>query len=290
METLEKVREVRATLNRIRRAGRTIAFVPTMGAFHEGHLELMRRAKMGIGLGPSQSAPYVVVSIFVNPTQFGPGEDYRAYPRDLEADCNKAETVGVDLIFTPSVEEMYPPGNSTFVEVGKLGEGLCGPHRPGHFRGVATVVCKLFNILQPDAAYFGEKDYQQLKIIERMARDLHIPVKVVPVPTMREPDGLAMSSRNAYLSPQERQAAAVLHKALRAAEEMVEKEEKSALSLIEEVKRVVAGEPLARLEYVELRDVHTLEPLEKLTKPALLALAVHIGRARLIDNVILRQD
>jgi len=303
MEIVEKAEEVRRRLGEIRRANRPIAFVPTMGAFHEGHLELMRRAKAGLPAVASSptitwrsgrakagpGAPLVVVSIFVNPTQFGPGEDYRTYPRDLEGDCEMAGTVGVDLIFVPSVEEIYPEGDSTIVEVGKLGEGMCGSHRPGHFRGVATVVCKLFNIVQPNAAYFGEKDYQQLRIIEQMVRDLHMPVKIVPVPTVREADGLAMSSRNAYLSPEERRAAPILYQGLLAAKSLAEKGERRAEALIEAVRRCVAKEPLFRLEYVELRDAQTLENLTILDRPAVLALAARFGRARLIDNIVLCQ-
>jgi pantoate--beta-alanine ligase len=301
MEIAERIEETRLRLGEIRRAGRPIALVPTMGAFHEGHLELMRWAKAGKGLEAS-GKPFVVVSIFVNPTQFGPNEDYASYPRDMESDCRKAKAVGVDLIFAPAVEEMYPSADlsaevrprrtkadSTIVEVGRLGEGMCGAHRPGHFRGVATVVCKLFNIIQPDAAYFGEKDYQQLKIIEQMVRDLHMPVKIVPIPTVREPDGLAMSSRNAYLSPEERRAAPILHRALLAAKSLAEKGERNPEALIEAVRRCVAKEPLLRLEYVELRDAQTLETLAILDRPAVLALASRLGKARLIDNIIICQ-
>jgi len=288
MELCESVERARRLLGEMRRRGRSIALVPTMGAFHDGHLELMRRAKSAEGMESSAGPPYVVVSIFVNPTQFGPEEDYRAYPRDLEGDCRKAEEAGVDLVFAPPVEEIYPPGDSTVVEVGKLSEGMCGPHRPGHFRGVATVVCKLFNIIRPEAAYFGEKDYQQLKIIERMVADLYIPVKIVPVPTMREADGLAMSSRNAYLSPKERRAAPILYQGLLAARSLAEKGEQNAVVLIEEVKRVVSSEPSVKLEYVELRHAETLEALEMLKETALLALAAYIGRARLIDSIILK--
>ncbi|NIM04088.1 MAG: pantoate--beta-alanine ligase [Armatimonadetes bacterium] len=289
MEIIERVGEVRSRLAEIRRAGRPIAFVPTMGAFHEGHIELMRRAKAGRGAALfGAEPPCLVVSIFVNPTQFGPGEDYRSYPRDMQGDLEKAREAGADLIFTPSVEEMYPTGDCATIEVGRLAEGMCGSHRPGHFRGMATVVCKLFNIIQPDAAYFGEKDYQQLKIIQRMVEDLRMPVKIVPFHTVREPDGLAMSSRNAYLSVEERQAAAFLYKGLKAAETLFEKGERSSAALIEEAKRVIAAEPSLRLQYIELRNADTLQPLQTVTGKAVLALAAHIGKARLIDNIILR--
>ncbi|NIM06451.1 MAG: pantoate--beta-alanine ligase [Armatimonadetes bacterium] len=299
MEIIERVGEVRHRLAEIRRASRPIVFVPTMGAFHEGHIELMRRAKAGQDAALSGTvSPYLVVSIFVNPTQFGPGEDYRSYPRDMQGDLEKAREAGADLIFTPSVEEMYPgrhlsaialaEADSTTVEVGKLAEGMCGSHRPGHFRGMATVVCKLFNIIQPDAAYFGEKDYQQLKIIQRMVEDLQMPVKIVPISTVREPDGLAMSSRNAYLSAEERRAAAFLHKGLKATATLFEKGERNAAALIEEAKQVIAAEPLLRLQYIELRDADTLQPLQTVKGNAVLALAAQIGKARLIDNIILR--
>jgi pantoate--beta-alanine ligase len=241
-----------------------------------------------VGIEAADAPPCVVASIFVNPTQFGPGEDYRAYPRDLWSDCEKAKRAGVEAIFAPRVEEMYPPGDTTFVEVGKLGEGLCGPFRPGHFRGVATVVCKLFNIILPDVAYFGEKDYQQLKIIERMVRDLHMPVKVVPVATVREADGLAMSSRNAYLSAAERQAAPALYKGLRAAQAQAAKGEKNAAPLLAEARAIIEQEPLFEIDYLELRQADTLETIESITGPAVLAVAARIGKARLIDNILIK--
>jgi len=216
--------EIRQAVREARAKGVTIGFVPTMGALHEGHLTLARRAR---------ETGYVVMSIFVNPTQFSPGEDYGAYPRDMEADLARAEREGVDLVFAPEVEEMYPPGDSTFVEVtGSLTKGLCAPFRPGHFRGVTTIVAKLLNIVQPDRAYFGEKDFQQLQVVKRMVRDLRVPVEIVGVPTVREADGLAMSSRNAYLSPREREASRVLNQALREAQGLVARGERDADAIV----------------------------------------------------------
>jgi len=253
--------------------------VPTMGCFHEGHLSLMRRAREENG--------FVVVSLFVNPTQFGPSEDFREYPRDLDCDARLAEEVGVDLIFNPSVEEMYPEGYQTCVEVGKLSEGLCGASRPGHFRGVATVVLKLFNIVRPDRAYFGRKDYQQLKVIERMVRDLNLPVEIVGMPIVREPDGLAMSSRNAYLSPEEREAALALSKSLSYAQGLLGKGIVSGEELRRRVEEFIQRETLARIDYVAVVDPETLDRLAEVKDEAVLALAVRIGGTRLIDNALL---
>ncbi|MHB0913212.1 MAG: pantoate--beta-alanine ligase [Armatimonadota bacterium] len=257
-------------------AGRgSIGFVPTMGALHEGHLTLMRRA--------AEENDIAVASIFVNPTQFGPSEDFAAYPRDLTRDAAFAESTGVQLIFNPSVDEIYPEGYNTYIEVEGLTEGLCGAHRPGHFRGVATVVLKLLNIVQPTRAYFGEKDYQQLAVIRRMVKDLAVPVEIVGVPIVREADGLAMSSRNAYLSPEEREAATVLHKALRYADEL----DLPPREIEKQVAEFIAQEPLAQVEYVSLVHPETLAPAEE-SRGAVLALAVRIGKARLIDNARLR--
>jgi pantoate--beta-alanine ligase len=289
METVKTIAEVRLTLAQARSRGRRIALVPTMGAFHEGHLELMRWAKEGVGLPPAggERSSFVAISIFVNPTQFGPNEDFTAYPRDLAKDSRLAESVGADLVFTPAVEEIYPPGETTRVRVARLDESLCGPFRPGHFEGVATIVAKLLNIFQPDSAYFGQKDYQQLKIIQQMARDLHFPVKIIPVPTVREADGLAMSSRNAYLSPAERAAAPLLYQGLQSAQALAGQGERRVEKLIETALRVIQSNPAVRIQYLELRNAETLEPLALLDKPAVLALAAHLGDTRLIDNVIL---
>ena len=274
------IADLRTALVPLRATGRSIGFVPTMGALHEGHLTLMRRAR--------ERNDFVVVSIFVNPTQFSPGEDFARYPRDLDADARLCASVGVELIFAPEVEEMYPPGDSTWVEVtGPLVEGLCAPHRPGHFRGVTTVCARLFNIVQPDRAYFGEKDYQQLRVIIQMVRDLKFPLEIVPVPTVREASGLAMSSRHAYLTPDERAAAAVLSRALQSAQEAYEAGERDPAALERRAVEVIHSEPRARLQYAEARDAETLTRIATAAHPVVLALAVLIGRTRLIDNVVL---
>jgi len=276
------VSTVAAVRNRVaaaRAEGKSIGLVPTMGALHEGHLSLIARARAECG--------FVVVSVFVNPTQFAPGTDFEKYPRDLDGDAEKAGEAGADLIFAPSVEEMYPPGDSTFVEVtGPLVECLCGPHRPGHFRGVTTVCARLFTIVGADRAYFGEKDYQQVLVVKQMVRDLQLPLEIVPVPTVREPDGLAMSSRNAYLSPDERKAAAVLSRALFAARDRFHSGERAAAALIAAARDIIDSEPLVTLQYLDLRDAQTLEELHALDRPALLAVAAFVGQARLIDNVV----
>ena len=278
-EVVRTASEVRAGVARARAQGKSVGLVPTLGALHEGHLTLMRRAREECG--------YVVVSIFVNPTQFAPGTDFERYPRDLEGDVEKAGTAGMDLVFAPGVEEMYPPGDSTFVEVtGPLVECLCGPHRPAHFRGVATVCAKLFDIVAADKAYFGEKDYQQLLVIAKMVRDLHLPVEIVPVPTVREPDGLALSSRNRYLSAEEREAAAVLYRALSEAKSRAEAGERDAAALVAGVREIIEAEPLVKLQYAELRDAKTLKTLGRLDRRAVLAAAAFVGKARLIDNVL----
>jgi pantoate--beta-alanine ligase len=257
----------------------TWGFVPTMGYLHEGHLSLVRRARA--------ENDRVAVSIFVNPTQFGPHEDYTRYPRDLERDLRLLEPLGVDLVFVPSVEEMYPPGFQTWVIVEEVSRPLEGASRPGHFRGVATVVAKLFNILQPDRAYFGQKDAQQTVVIWRMVQDLNIPVEIVICPTVREPDGLAMSSRNTYLNPEERRAATVLFRALQAAKARYEAGERDAERLREAMREVIRAEPLARIDYVSVAHPETLQELERVEGPALLSLAVYIGTTRLIDNLML---
>jgi len=271
---------MKAAAREARATGKSIGFVPTMGYFHEGHLSLMRRARA--------ENEVVVVSLFVNPTQFGPQEDLATYPRDFARDCRLAEEVGVDLLFAPSGEEMYPPGYCTYVNVERITEHLCGRSRPGHFRGVATVVLKLFNIVQPDRAYFGNKDFQQRVVIERMVRDLNLDLEIVALPIVREPDGLALSSRNEYLNSEERQAALVLSRSLRAAKRWVQEGERDAERLRERVRALIAAEPRARIDYVALVDPETFEDISTLDRPALLALAVHIGPARLIDNALLQ--
>jgi pantoate--beta-alanine ligase len=251
-----------------------------MGYLHEGHMELVRQAKA--------HNPRVVVSIFVNPTQFGPTEDFQSYPRDIPRDLAMLEKEGVDLVFTPEPPEMYPPGSSTFIDVGPVSAPLEGAARPGHFRGVATVVMKLFNIVQPTRSYFGAKDAQQVRVIQRMVADLDVPVEIVVVPTVREPDGLAMSSRNVYLSPQERTAAVVLWRSLSLAQRLYSQGERDAEKIRQAMTTLLGHEPLvARVEYVSIADDATLEELQRITGKALVSLAVHIGSTRLIDNVTL---
>jgi pantoate--beta-alanine ligase len=259
--------------------GGTVGLVPTMGYLHAGHISLARRAR--------EECDRVVVSLFVNPTQFGPGEDLSKYPRDLERDLGLLEAAGVDLVWTPTPEVMYPPGFQTWVTVEELTTGLEGAVRPTHFRGVTTVVAKLFNAVQPDKAYFGQKDAQQAAVIRRMTRDLDFPIQVVVCPTMREPDGLAMSSRNTYLRPEERRAAAVLYRALSAAQSAFEKGERNAETLRRLVAETVKAEPLAQLQYVSCADYDTLHELETVRGKALLSMAVHLGKTRLIDNFVL---
>jgi pantoate--beta-alanine ligase len=262
-----------------RSAGRRVALVPTMGALHEGHLSLVRIAR--------QRADSVVVSIFVNPTQFGPGEDFDQYPRDLDSDAGLLAEEGVDVVFAPSAADMYPQGDATRVRVERLTEGLCGRSRPGHFEGVTTVVARLFNAVRPHVAVFGEKDYQQLAAIRRMARDLLFDVEVVGGPTVREADGLAMSSRNAYLAPAARLQATALQDALGEARRRVASGETDARSLLEAVRRRIAKEPLAELDYAELRDADSLESVDRVGRRSVLALAVRFEGARLIDNTVL---
>jgi pantoate--beta-alanine ligase len=279
MEVIESISEMKNLAKEWKRQGLSIGFVPTMGYLHEGHLALVRRAK--------ELSDRVVVSIFVNPIQFAPGEDYQRYPRDLERDKALLENEGVDVLFSPRVEEMYPPGFQTYVEVKELSSGLCGRYRPGHFVGVATVVLKLFNIVQPDIAVFGEKDYQQLKIIQRMVQDLNLDVKIIPHPTVREEDGLAMSSRNTYLSPEERKSAIALYKALNLAEELINQGERKVATLREKLKEFIESYPYTKVQYIEFVHPETLKEVERVDEPTLLALAVFVGEARLIDNKII---
>ncbi len=273
LPTVDAFREARREVG-------TLGLVPTMGFLHEGHLALVQRAR-----AENQA---VAVSIFVNPTQFGPGEDLGRYPRDLPRDLRLLEEAGVDLVFAPEASEMYPPGFSTAVVVEDVTRGLEGAVRPGHFRGVATVVCKLFNIAQAERAYFGQKDAQQVVVIQRMARDLNFPTEVVVVPTVREPDGLALSSRNTYLGAGERAAAPVLFRALLSARSAWERGERAAEALRRHVRETIAAEPLAQVDYVSVADPRTLVELDHVDDDALVSLAVRIGRTRLIDNLVLR--
>lgn len=276
LTTIDKIREF---IKDARTKGKSIGLVPTMGYFHEGHLSLMSRAR--------QDNDVVVVSLFVNPTQFGPGEDFQRYPRDLDRDARMAEEIGVDLLFCPSGEEMYPENYQTYVNVEKLSQGLCGTSRPGHFRGVATVVLKLFNIVQPNRAYFGQKDYQQLKVIEQMVKDLNVPVEIIGMPIVRERDGVAMSSRNTYLSSEERRAARVLSKSLKYAQELLDSGVNDANELSRKIEEFISKEPLAAIDYVAVVDSDTLEYLRIVEDKALVALATRIGTTRLIDNAII---
>lgn len=274
--------EMRRLVMEARGAGKTVGFVPTMGYFHRGHLSLMERARAENDL--------VVVSIFVNPTQFGPAEDFQEYPRDLERDLAMAEEAGVDIVFHPRVEDMYPQPYRTYVVVEGITETLCGAFRPGHFRGVATVVTKLFHIIPAHRAYFGAKDAQQALVIKKMVEDLNFDIEIVVCPTVREEDGLAMSSRNVYLKEAERKAATALYRSLLAAREMLERGERRSSVLLEEMRRVLDQEPLVRPEYVEIVDCVDLEPVEKVEGEVLIALAAKVGRARLIDNLMVRVD
>ena len=256
-----------------------VGFVPTMGALHEGHLSLVRAAK--------KQSEVVFVSIFVNPTQFGPHEDFSKYPRTFDHDCELLQTEGVDVLFAPAVDEMYPKGAITFVTVEGLSDKLDGVSRPGHFRGVTTVVSKLFNIIEPDLAFFGQKDAAQVAIISRMVRDLKSPVEIVVCPIVREPDGLAMSSRNAYLNAGERRQAVILRKSLLRAEELFRTGERRTSELVQAAQKLFAQDPSVRLDYFQIVDPDTLEPVDTISGRALVAVAAYVGNTRLIDNTIL---
>ncbi len=279
MQIAESKEEVRHIVREWRKEGLSVGLVPTMGYLHEGHRSLIRRAV-------SENAR-VVVSDFVNPTQFGVNEDLDSYPRDMERDAAACEEEGASLIFHPSPEEMYFPDHCTFVDMDRLTKGLCGKTRPTHFRGVCTVVSKLFHIVGPDRAYFGQKDAQQLAVIRRMARDLDFDVEIVGCPIVREADGLAMSSRNTYLDDRERKAALVLHRALSLCKEMADAGETDAARLKEAMAETIGAEPLARIDYIEIVDADTMEELTQARAGALVALAAYIGKTRLIDNQIL---
>ena len=259
MKKIQKISEMQEISNRLRRRGKRIGLVPTMGYLHEAHLSLVRKAK--------EFCDIVVVSIFVNPTQFGPGEDFERYPRDEAGDSAKLEKEGVDFIFIPEATEMYPPGYQTYVEVGEVSKGLCGDFRPGHFRGVATVVAKLFNIVKPHVAVFGEKDYQQLLVIKRMVEDLNFDIQIVPGALVREGDGLAMSSRNTYLSPEGRQRALNLYRSLTKGKELYESGEREVSILSKAVKAGIESTDGIALQYVEIRDAETLRRVERVSKP-----------------------
>jgi pantoate--beta-alanine ligase len=279
MKLAATIADLRAQIAAQRHAGKTIGLVPTMGALHEGHLSLVRAARA--------QCDAVVVSLFVNPLQFGPKEDLSKYPRDLDGDRSLLEREGADILFAPAVDEMYPPGGVTYVTVEGLSERLDGVSRPGHFRGVTTVVAKLFHIVEPDFAFFGQKDAAQHAILRRMVRDLNFPLEIVVCPIVREPDGLAMSSRNTYLNPAERQQALVLSRTLQHIEQRFVAGESHSATLIAAGQSLFAGEPAARLDYLAIVDSDTLEPVDTITRPALVALAAWVGSTRLIDNIVL---
>ncbi len=276
MRSINDIPALRRATSDLRKTGRTIGFVPTMGCLHAGHMELVKRAR--------EENDYVVASIFVNPLQFGPTEDLSRYPRDLERDVSMLKNAGVDLLFVPSVEEMYPRPMEAVVDVPEISKQLIGEVRPGHFAGVTTVVCKLLNIVQPNAAYFGEKDYQQLIVIQQMVDDLAIPTTVCPVPTVRDEDGLALSSRNIFLSTAEREAALVIPKALDEAERLVSKGTRHPYVIENCLRHVIGRQPLASPEMIAVRDAATLRKVETITSPVVVSLFVRIGTTRLLDN------
>ncbi len=283
MRTVKSVREMQAICRALRRTGKRIGFVPTMGYLHDGHISLVRCAK--------KENDVVVMSIFVNPTQFGPNEDFERYPRDLKRDSEIAKKEKVDFLFVPQVSDMYPEGFSTYVEVEGLTEGLCGARRPGHFRGVATVVTKLLNIVQPHRAYFGKKDFQQLKVIERLVKDLNFDVEVVGCPIVREEDGLAKSSRNVYLSAEERKSATSLYRALKLAKKMFDEGERDAEKIKSEMEKFILSHPhVKKIDYIEIVDVDSLKPVKSLKEGDLIALAVFVGNTRLIDNWVVGEE
>jgi pantoate--beta-alanine ligase len=280
MKVIKKIDKMRRAVSGIKSRGMSIGFVPTMGYLHEGHLSLVRES--------IRKADVTVVSIFVNPAQFGPREDFKEYPRDLNRDSEVLEKEGVDYLFAPESDEIYPQGYKTYVEVCDLQDKLCGRSRPGHFRGVCTVVLKLFNIINPDVSFFGQKDSQQAVILKRMVKELNLEVKIEVLPIIREEDGLALSSRNKYLNQEERKAALVLSKSLKEAQSMMEKGQRDSVAIIKEIKEIIGRESLVKIDYVKIVDMNELNPVPRIEKEALAALAVFIGKVRLIDNTILR--
>ena len=279
MQVVRQIREMQKISDKLRKEGKRIGFVPTMGYLHDGHISLVKRVK--------ELCDSVVASIFVNPTQFGPGEDFQRYPRDEEGDRAKLEKAGVEFLFIPEAKEMYPSGYQTYVEVAEVSKGLCGDFRPGHFRGVATVVSKLFNIVKPHVAVFGEKDYQQLLVIERMVEDLNFDIEIIPGTLIREKDGIAMSSRNTYLSPEDRKKATGLYRSLLRAKELFDSGEKRAYNIKLAVEKMIESVEGISLQYVEIRDAATLERVETVSGPAVVAVAAMVGSVRLIDNIII---
>jgi pantoate--beta-alanine ligase len=282
MRLVTTIAEIRAASESSAMRGGTVGLVPTMGALHEGHISLVRAARARSNV--------VVVSIFVNPTQFGPKEDFSKYPRNLEKDLALLESENVDIVFAPAAEEMYSPGARTWVTVEGMSDRLCGRSRPGHFRGVTTVVAKLFNIVEPTTAFFGQKDAAQVAIIRCMVRDLNIPVSIEVGPIVREPDGLAMSSRNAYLSPEERKSALVLYRSLQRTQDLFVRGERDAPKLIAAGKQEIANEASARLDYLDIVDPDSLQPVLTISRPTLIAIAAFIGNTRLIDNIVVEPE
>lgn len=278
MRIIQPVKEMQAFCDHRRMAGKTISLVPTMGYLHEGHLNLMREGK--------KRGDCLVVSIYVNPTQFGAGEDFEKYPRDIERDTGMAESAGVDVIFCPESSDMYPEHYQTFVNVETATQNLCGLSRPGHFRGVATVCCKLFNIVKPHVAIFGQKDFQQLAVIRRMVEDLNMGIEILGMPTVREADGLAMSSRNIYLQEKEREAALILSRSLLQAKKLYDDGQRDTAGILKVVTNTLKASPLVRLEYAKICDVVTLKDVTHLGNAAVLALAARVGATRLIDNYV----
>jgi pantoate--beta-alanine ligase len=282
MNVINSVKEMQSFSETCRTQGKTIAFVPTMGCLHQGHAHLMQEGR--------KLGDVLIASIFVNPTQFGPGEDFEKYPRDWERDAQLCESVGVDVIFAPAAEEMYPQGYQTAITVSQVSQNLCGVTRPVHFQGVATVVAKLFNCTKPHVALFGEKDFQQLVVIKRMVKDLNLDIQIIGIPTVREQDGLAMSSRNTYLSAAERVSALSLSRGLRRAQELFQQGERSSRVLISTVREMIEKEPGAAVDYIKVCDMETLQDVDTIAGPAVMALAIEIGRARLIDNIVLKNS
>jgi pantoate--beta-alanine ligase len=276
MKVIKSVKKMQFYFESLRMKGEKIAFVPTMGYFHEGHLHLMKEAK--------KMADCVVVSIYVNPTQFGPKEDFSRYPRDFDRDLKMAQSVGVDLIFYPSDKEMYPVGYQTYVDVEKVTKNLCGMSRPGHFRGVTTVCCKLFNIVKPHIAVFGKKDFQQFVSIKRMVNDLNMDLQITGLPTVREDDGLAMSSRNKYLQKNERPSALTLFKSLKLAQKLYSGGERKSSIILNEVEKLIGRSPFTTIDYVKICDIKTLKDVREIKNQSVIALAVKVGKTRLIDN------
>jgi pantoate--beta-alanine ligase len=282
MRVIESIKEMQSHCESLRLSGKRISFVPTMGYFHEGHLSLMREARM--------TADHVVVSIYVNPTQFGPKEDFSKYPRDFDRDAAMAKSVGVDVIFFPSNQDMYPGGYQTYVDVEQVTKNLCGMSRPGHFRGVTTICCKLFNIVKPHSAIFGKKDFQQLAAIKRMVADLNLDLEIVGLPTYRELDGLAMSSRNVYLSKEERSSALALVGALKLAQKLYAEGERNAVKIIKQAEKLIENEPFTNIDYIKICDTATLEDVNEIKNEVVMALAVKVGKTRLIDNSVLGEE